>query len=103
MNKVYKIRCLPLFYKDLDKIMYYIVYKLNNKITAERFLDIVELKLIERVNSSEQYEKYMSLRKRRIPYYRIYIKNYTIFYTIKGDTIEFRRILYSRRNFNDLI
>lgn len=103
MDKVCKIRYSSLFHKDLGKIMDYILYKLNNKIAAECLLDIVELKLKERASSLEQYEKYTSSRKRKRTYYRIYIKNYTIFYTIKEDTIEFRRILYSKRNFNNLI
>ncbi len=103
MNKKYKIKVLPLFYKDLDKITNYIAYNLKNKIAAEFLLDTVKLRLKERANSFEQYEKYTSSRKRKRTYYRIYIKNYTVFYTIKHDTIEFRRILYSKRNFNNLI
>lgn len=103
MGETYKIRYLPLFYEDLDKITDYIACKLNNKIAARNFLNKIETKINERVNSLTQYEKYISFKKRKIPYYRIYINNYTIFYTIEENTIEFRRILYSRRNFNNLI
>ncbi len=103
MSKEYKIRYLPLFYEDLDKITYYISYKLNNKIAARNFLDKVETKIDERIGNLTQYEKYISFKKRKIPYYRIYVNNYTVFYTINEDIIEFRRILYSKRFFNDLI
>lgn len=103
MSKKYKIRVLPLFYKDLYKITNYIAYNLKNKIAAECLLGTIKLRLKERFDNLEQYEKYTSSRKRKRPYYRIYIKNYTIFYTINDDTIEIRRMLYSKRNFNNLI
>ena len=34
---------------------------------------------------------------------KIAAKNYTIFYIVKDNTMEIRRILYSRRNFDKLI
>ena len=36
-------------------------------------------------------------------YYRIYVRNYVIFYVVKGDVMEVRRILYSRRDLKNLI
>ena len=51
----------------------------------------------------ERFEKYEGIKKRKNIYYRIYVKNYTIFYTVKDNTIFVRRILYSRRNFDKLI
>ena len=51
----------------------------------------------------ESFEKYNSKKKRKNTYYRIYVKNYTIFYTIKDNAMEVRRILSSRRNFDKLI
>ena len=53
--------------------------------------------------SDESFEKYNSKKKRKNTYYRIYVKNYTIFYTIKDNAMEVRRILSSRRNFDKLI
>lgn len=103
MSDKYKIRYLPLFYEDLDKITDYIIYKLNNEIAAKNLLKKIELKLNERASSSIQYGKYISSQKRKNPYYRIYVNNYTIFYTIKDSTMEIRRILYSKRNFKKLI
>lgn len=48
-------------------------------------------------------EEYISFKNRKQVYYRIYVKNYIIFYTIKDDEMEVRRILYSKRNFNNYI
>ena len=57
----------------------------------------------KRSNNPEAYEKYISNRKRKNLYYRIYVKNYTIFYTIINDTMQVRRILYSKRNFKKMM
>ncbi|MCI8420500.1 MAG: type II toxin-antitoxin system RelE/ParE family toxin, partial [Oscillospiraceae bacterium] len=37
-------------------------------------------------------------RKRTHPYYRIQVRNFTIFYVVIDGTMEVRRILYSRSN-----
>lgn len=42
-------------------------------------------------------------RERQYPYYRIYIKNYVIFYVVLGNVMEVRRIVYSRRNLPEQI
>ena len=46
---------------------------------------------------------YGGMWERRYPYYRIQVKNYTIFYVVIGNTMEVRRIIYSRRNLQNLI
>ena len=51
----------------------------------------------------ENFEKHNSSRKRKNTHYRIYVKNYTIFYTIKDNTMQVRLILSSRRKFDKLI
>ena len=42
MEKKYKIKYLPLFYNDLDQITDYIMYKLNNEIAANNFVNKLE-------------------------------------------------------------
>ncbi len=102
-EKKYKIKYLPLFYNDLDKIIDYIMYKLNNAIASNNFVNELENEINKRAYNPEAYEEYISTRKRQNTYYTIYVKNYTIFYTVKDNTMEVRRILYSRRNFDKLI
>lgn len=41
-KKKYKIKYLPLFYNDLDQITDYIMYKLNNEIAANNFVNELE-------------------------------------------------------------
>lgn len=103
MKKKYKIIYLPLFYRDLDKITDYIRYKLENEIVANNFVNELEEEIKQRAYNPDSFEKYTSIRKRDSIYYRIYIKNYTVFYTVKDDIMEIRRILCSKRNFDKLI
>ena len=103
MEKKYKIKYLPLFYNDLDQITDYIMYKLNNEIAANNFVNELENEINKRAYNPDDYEKYTSIRKRQHIYYKIYIKNYIVFYTVKDNIMEVRRILYSKRNFENLI
>ena len=103
MNKKYKIKYLPLFYNDLDKITDYIRYELANEIATNNFVNELEKEIQQRAYNPGSYEKYLSIKKRKNTYYKMYVKNYTVFYTVKDNTMEVRRILYSRRNFDKLI
>ena len=96
----YTIRYTATFIKQFDNILKYFIYKLQNKIAAENFYNEVITEIEKRSESPEDFEKYKSSRKRKNTYYRIYVKNYMIFYVVKNNTMEIRRILYSRRNFD---
>lgn len=99
----YKIQYLPSFDQELNKIIYYITYNLQNPKAAEKLLDNINKSIIDRGIEPEGYEKYKSKRNRRYIWYRIYVQNYVIFYTVKSDTIEIAHILYNKRNFNKYI
>ena len=99
----YIIKYTDTFVKQFNNILKYFIYKLQNKIAAENFYYEVITEIEKRSENPESFEKYKSNRKRKSTYYRIYIKNYTIFYVVKNNIMEIRRILYSRRNFKNLI
>lgn len=103
MDEQYNVIYLPLFYKDLNSIVKYIKYRLQNPIAANNFLNIVEEEIQKRAYNPKGYEEYKSKSKRKQKYYRIYVNNYTVFYTVKDNVMEVRRILSSRRNFDKLI
>lgn len=103
MNNKYTIKYTDTFIKQFNNILKYFIYKLQNKIAAENFYNEVIKEIEKRSEYPESFEKYNSSRKRKNTYYRIYVKNYTIFYTIKDNTIRVRLILSSRRNFYKLI
>ena len=102
-EKHYKLRILPLFEDDLNEIVDYISIHLQNPIAAENFVDAVETAIYERPSCAEAFEPYSSVKERRYPYYRIPVKNYTIFYVVIGNTMEIRRIIYSRRDLDKQI
>ena len=102
-GKHYKLSILPLFEDDLNEIVDYISVRLQNPIAAEDFVDAVENAIQDRFSCAEAFEPYHSAKERRYPYYRIQVKNYTIFYVVIGDTIEVRRIVYSRRDLSKQI
>ena len=76
---------------------------MNGKHYKLRFLPLfedyaVQEAIRERTTCAEAFETYHSAKERQYPYYRIYVKNYVIFYVVIGDVMEVRRILYNRRN-----
>ncbi len=103
VNNKYTIKYTDTFIKQFNNILKYFIYKLQNKIAAENFYNEVIKEIEKRSEYPESFEKYNSSRKRKNTYYRIYVKNYIIFYTIKDNTMQVRLILSSRRNFDKLI
>lgn len=102
-NKKYEIRYLPTFISQLNNILYYITYELKNKIAADNFYNEVVKQIEIRSNVPESYEVFKTIKSEKIKYYKINVKNYTIFYVVKNNVMEIRRIYYSQRNFDDLI
>ena len=102
-NKRYTIIYSSSYINQFNSILKYFINDLKNKIAAENFYNEVIKEIETRSKNPEGYEKYISNRKRKNTYYRIYVKNYTIFYTVKDNTMEIRRILYSKRNFDKLV
>lgn len=98
-EKRYKLQVLPLFEDDLNEIADYIAYQLRNSIAAGALVDEVEKAIMQRLTCPESFEQYHSMRERKYPYYRIAVKNFTIFHVVIDDVMEVRRILYSRRDF----
>ena len=103
VNNKYTIKYTDTFIKQFNNILKYFIYKLQNKIATENFYNEVIKEIEKRSEYPESFEKYNSSRKRKNTYYRIYVKNYIIFYTIKDNTMQVRLILSSRRNFDKLI
>ena len=102
-SKGYKLRYLPLFYEDLEKKVLYIAIKLKNEKAANDLVDEVEKAILIRQPVAEAFEPYISLKERKYPYYRIYVKNFVIYYVViddEGDDkiMEVRRFLYKRQD-----
>jgi len=80
MDKKYRLRYLPLFEQDLAAIRDYIAIKLQNPAAAIRLVEETEKAIEKRLVSPESFQQYQSKRKRKLPYYRINVKNYSVFF-----------------------
>ncbi len=99
----YMIKYLPSFSEELNEIIYYITFILKNKKAAERFLMNVHNAIEQKSESPESYEIYKNKANMKYDWYRIYIGNFTIFYTVRNTVMEVAHIIYSARNLDDLI
>lgn len=102
-GKNYRLQILPLFEDDLAEIVDYITHKLKNPIAAENLVDAVEKAIYDRLPVAEAFEKFQSVLERKYPYYRIFVKNFIVYYVVYDNVMEVRRILYNRRNIKELI
>ncbi len=99
----YELRYLPLFYQDLEQKVLYISETLHNEKAANDLLDAVEKAIMERLPIAESFEPYHSVKERRYKYYRIYVKNFVIYYVVIDDIgvkkiMEVRRFLYNKED-----
>ncbi len=104
----YKLRYLPLFYEDLEQKVVYIAETLQNEKAANDLLDAVEAAILKRLPVAEAFEPYRSAKERWYTYYRIYVKNFVVYYVVIDDEgeekiMEVRRFLYNRQNGEQLI
>lgn len=103
----YTVRYLQLFYDDLNEILRYIKYQLKNPQAAKNLLNSVELAITQRLSNPESYESFFSSKERKYPYYKIYVKNYVIYYVVIAEDnnkiMEVRRILYGGQNRSNLL
>ena len=81
----YQLRYLPLFYQDLSEKVDYIYTMLKNPQAANELLDAVEEAILNRQPVAEAFEPYHSVKERKYPYYRIYVKNFVIYYVVIDD------------------
>jgi hypothetical protein len=107
-KQLYQLRYLPLFEQDLADAADmgprdYIAITLQNPVAANRLMEETEKAIQERLSAPVSFKAYRSKKDRKHPYYRIYVKNYTVFYVVIDDAMEVRRFMYSRRDIDTLI
>ncbi|MBR6019447.1 MAG: type II toxin-antitoxin system RelE/ParE family toxin [Lachnospiraceae bacterium] len=107
-SDTYSLSYLPMFYDDLEEQVMYISDVLCNPKAANELLDTIEAAILERLPNAEAYEPYHSRKERAHPYYRIYLKNYTIYYVVipngpQKKIMEVRRVLHNLRDRDKLI
>lgn len=101
MNGKYILKVSPSFYEDLNDVILYIMLNLNNSISAKNFIIKLEKEINKRLQNPVIYVKYKT-NKNEV-YYRINVGNYSVFYTVEGNIMILGRIIYSRREFENLL
>ena len=100
-NKRYKIKYLPTSILQLNNILYYITYTLNNKIAANNLYKEIVKQIEKRSEAPDSYKIFKTVCN--VKFYRINVKKYSIFYTVKNNTMEIRRIYYGQRNIDKIL
>ena len=99
LNDTYELRYLPLFYEEFDKRVSYIAFNLENPGAANNLMDDVEGAILKRLENGPEIFESVPSRKDRVPYYRIYVKNYIVYYVILEENgkkiMEVRRFLHT--------
>jgi len=103
MRKKYTLEYLPLFEQDMAEVKDYIATELNNPSAALRLINDTEKAIQKRLKNPLGFKPYHSLRDREQPYYRINIRNYSVFYVVLDNVMEVRRFVYAKRNLPDII
>ncbi len=107
-NEKYQLRYLPIFFDDVNEITSYIKNELSNEKAASDLIDAIEIAILHRLPVCESFEIFHSKRQRKYSYYRIYVKNYIVYYVViddedNGKIMEVRRLLYNRHDWEDII
>lgn len=102
-NKKYILSILPMFEDDLNETIDYISEKLKNPDAALRLVNDIESAILNRLDNPLGFEPYRSSKKRTYNYYRIHIRNFTVYYVVIDNVMEVRRLLYSARDINALL
>jgi addiction module RelE/StbE family toxin len=101
MNKKYRIEYLAIAAQDLTDIIEYIT--LDNPQSALKLLDEID----ESISKLEDFP-YMGIKPRdtrlqRLKYRILVVSSYLIFYVVKDDYVEIRRILHGKRKYQFLL
>ena len=103
MDKQFTLRYLPLFEQDLSIARDYIALNLKNSVAALRLVENTERAIMKRLANPLGFESYRSVRDRKHLYYRINIRNYSVFYVMIGNVMEVRRFVYNKRNLPNIV
>ncbi len=99
----FALRYSPLFYRDFEEIITYLLAELHNEQAARKLVDDVEAAIQARLRDPLSTAPYRSLASRPNPYRRILVGNYLIFYVVINDVMVVRRMLYGRRDLDKIL
>ena len=99
--ETYKIRIFPTARQDMEDVITYL-----NTLSPEAALLYYDL-LVDEIASlakmPERCPRPKDLALAAKGYRYLIVKNYLVFYVVVGDTVQIRRILYARRDYQSLL
>ena len=101
MRKKYKIRYLPIAQQDLINIFDYI--KEDNPSAAKKFIDKIDKSISKLGTFPKLGVVPKDDRLEMLGYRMLVIANYLVFYIIKVNIVEIRRIIHGSRRFSFLL
>jgi toxin ParE1/3/4 len=100
----FKVVFLPIAEVDLTDIVLYISHQLQNPVSALHVMNRIRDAIFERSKAPESFQKFEPAKSRTDIYYRINVgKSYSVFYVVKENVMEIRRVLYSARDLASLL
>ena len=102
-RKRYRIQILPTYESDLYEAAKYIKDVLKNQTAAEKLVTDIEQAISNRAFSPLMVKPYPTKRKRKQAYYPIYVRNYIVFYVVIDNVMEIRRLIYKKRNIDNIL
>lgn len=101
--KEYILSYLPIFDVDIAEVWEYIAVNLRNLAAADKLVADTENAILKRVKAPTSFEQYHSKKEREHLYYRIHIRNYTVWYVVIDNIMEVRRFLYNKRDAEEFL
>jgi len=89
--------------RDLDSIVTYINEELNSPVAAKSLLDSFFEKTSKLKDFPELYPEYRTVGNGKYKYRFFPLKSYIVLYYIFADDVYIRRVIYSKRNIDELI
>ncbi|GHV83501.1 addiction module toxin RelE [Spirochaetia bacterium] len=99
----YEICYLPLARIDIREIFTYITQKLEAPRTAKKLRDEIDKAINDLKKAPYLCAVYRSNKIFEFEYRKKQVKNYSVFYVVKENTIEIHRVIYSARDIDSLL
>lgn len=99
--ETYKIRIFPTAKRDMEDVISYL--NTLSPDAALRYYDLLVNEIASLAKMPERCPRPKDLALAAKGYRYLIVKNYLVFYVVVGDTVQIRRILYARRNYQALL
>jgi len=97
----YSVKIFPTAQNDLKRIVDYL--NTLSPAAAVRYYDLIVEKVRTLQTMPERCALARDLQLRLRGYRLLHVENYIVLYVIKGNTVEIRRILYAKRQYEQLL